>query len=113
MIKDRGTMKWTAMMLPEHVQQIRKIWNDDKKVTMPTIDEQQLEIINNTVKLAIEDHSLLKITYYDKGYYLHTTGYAQKADPVTSIVTMLTLKGNKLFIQTDQIIEVESTTECC
>lgn len=111
MIKDRGTMKWTAMMLPEHVQQLRKIWGDDHKVTMPTIDEQQLEIINNTINLAMTEHLLLKITYYDHANYFNTTGYAQKTDPYTSMITILTIKGSTLSIRTNQIIEVELTTE--
>ncbi|WP_134024017.1 YolD-like family protein [Lysinibacillus sp. YR326] len=52
MIKDRGSMKWTAMMLSEHLVEIRK-WKEeqfyDKK---RELTEWELEEIEQTIQLA-------------------------------------------------------------
>ena len=38
-LKDRGKIKWTAMMLPEHVAELRKWQEDYDKVKKPELDE--------------------------------------------------------------------------
>ncbi|WP_017753502.1 YolD-like family protein [Calidifontibacillus oryziterrae] len=111
MIKDRGTIKWTAMMLPEHVQQLREFWNNDKRVQMPTIDEQQLEVMNDIFQLAYTEHSLLKITYYEAGRYLNTVGYINKINPLTKTLYIVATDGHNMSIHANQIITVELTEE--
>ena len=39
MLRDRGNIKWTAMMLPEHVQRLRTWQQEDQQITKPTFDE--------------------------------------------------------------------------
>lgn len=39
-IKDRGTIKWTAMMLPEHVELLKQLEHEQQKVKKPELDEQ-------------------------------------------------------------------------
>ncbi|WP_369436109.1 hypothetical protein [Lysinibacillus fusiformis] len=34
MLRDRGTMKWTAMMLPEHLVEIKK-WKQQQFAEVP------------------------------------------------------------------------------
>ena len=38
MIRDRGTIKWTAMMLPEHVQKIKQ-WKREAYAEAPRARE--------------------------------------------------------------------------
>ncbi|OIJ22025.1 hypothetical protein BKP45_04935 [Anaerobacillus alkalidiazotrophicus] len=68
-LKDRGNIKWTSLMLPEHVEMLRK-WADDlNKVPRPMLDEQQWEEIEITVTDAIADNNVLAFTYWEDGYY--------------------------------------------
>lgn len=53
MLRYRGTMKWTAMMLPEHVKMLRDEFIEYDKVDKPTLDEHQLEEINSTILEAM------------------------------------------------------------
>lgn len=39
-IKDRGTKKWTSIMLPEHVKALRELNAELNKVEKPILDEQ-------------------------------------------------------------------------
>ena len=37
MIKDRGIIKWAAMMLPEHVQSLKNLLVDEEKIQKPIL----------------------------------------------------------------------------
>ena len=51
-IRDRGTKKWTAMMLPEHLKELR-IWeNENKMVKRPELEEFELTLIAEEVERA-------------------------------------------------------------
>lgn len=75
MIKDRGTIKWTAMMLPEHVDMLRKDWKEDTKICKPVIDEQALEEIELIIKEAKYHSKDLVITYWLDGKFRTVVGY--------------------------------------
>jgi YolD-like protein len=64
-IRDRGNIKWTSMMLPEHVKELRKYINEDYyNIPEPTLDEQQLEEINSLILEAMELNFPLSFTIY-------------------------------------------------
>lgn len=54
MIKDRGNIKWTSLMLTEHRKKLKEIWDHDQDVKRPILDEQQLEVLENKIKEAIQ-----------------------------------------------------------
>lgn len=107
MIKDRGTIKWTAMMLPEHVQEIRKLWESDKTVSERTIDEQQLELINLTIDHAITNQQLVKIIYYENGHYIKTMGHVKNIDTYQHKLSLFTVQEKTIRIDTHHIFEAE------
>ncbi|WP_244520535.1 YolD-like family protein [Fictibacillus solisalsi] len=39
MLRDRGALKWTAIMLPEHVKALRVFDRDQGKKVKPELDE--------------------------------------------------------------------------
>lgn len=49
MLKDRGGIKWTSLMLPEHVKALREFDWDLTKIERPVLEEQQLEELNETI----------------------------------------------------------------
>lgn len=65
MLRDRGNMKWTAMMLPEHLVKIRE-WKQeqfyDKK---RELTEWELEEIEQTIQRAFKMQKLVKLTLWD------------------------------------------------
>ncbi|WP_419893407.1 YolD-like family protein [Oceanobacillus kimchii] len=42
-VNDRGTIKWTAMMLPEHAELLNQLKEKKNRKQKPILDEQQLE----------------------------------------------------------------------
>jgi len=71
MLRDRGTKKWTSIMLPEHAKMLEYIWNESEHKDKPILDEQQK--IENDLMLqgAIHDNSIVEIKYF-KDHDFHT-----------------------------------------
>lgn len=69
MIRDRGRIKWTAMMLPEHVKLLRDWVKEDQYEQKKMIDEQQLERMNEILMEAVEFGQLVAITHYQNRNY--------------------------------------------
>lgn len=84
-LKDRGTIKWTSIMLPEHVEMLKEVFEEQDHVEKPIIDEQQRMENDLVLQTALHDDLEVEIKYFkDHGYH--------------------TIKGNILFI--DHINEV-------
>ncbi|HLT57022.1 MAG TPA: YolD-like family protein [Bacillota bacterium] len=66
MPKDRGAIKWTSLMLPEHVELLQQIWKDDK-TEKPTLDPQQLEEMEYELHQAYQQKQPIQITVYTAG----------------------------------------------
>lgn len=53
-IKDRGRIKWTALMLPEHVEMIREWYEKDEQVPKPDLNEFDLQLIQEEMDIALK-----------------------------------------------------------
>ncbi|MGE8080440.1 YolD-like family protein [Peribacillus loiseleuriae] len=74
MLKDRGTIKWTAMMLPEHVQSLNDALVSEQSIVQPILDEQELEAIELTICEAITFNNPIITVVYSGGYTNTITG---------------------------------------
>jgi YolD-like protein len=64
-IRDRGNIKWTSLMLPEHVKLLRKYINEEYyEIPEPILDEQQLAEINTLILESMEFNFPLSFTIY-------------------------------------------------
>ncbi|MFF2174984.1 YolD-like family protein [Lysinibacillus sp. NPDC058147] len=81
MIKDRGNMKWTAMMLPEHLVEIKK-WKEeqfhDKK---RELTEWELEEIEQTIQRAFKSKKLITLTLWSNNHLHDKIGLVTGMDP--------------------------------
>lgn len=93
MIKDRGTKKWTAMMLPEHVEQLRNERKEDGKVKKPVLDEQQLEELNIALGEALEYKYEVIASYFKSGEICDLVGVIESANPTTKEIKLSTYDG--------------------
>ncbi|MFJ7666730.1 YolD-like family protein [Lysinibacillus sp. NPDC097195] len=77
MIRDRGTIKWTAMMLPEHVQKIKE-WKQEVFAEAPReLAEWELEELQQTIEQAINQQLDVTLTIWEGAKYLQWTGTIQ------------------------------------
>ena len=74
MIQDRGNIKWTAMMLPEHVGMLRG-WHDENELTeRPELDEFELTLLAEEIERAHKGEHSVKLTYWKDGKLLDDYG---------------------------------------
>lgn len=67
MLKDRGTIKWTSLMLPEHVELLKEMWRETEKVDKPILDPQELELMNEKLIKAYQEKLEIILTVYEDG----------------------------------------------
>ncbi|MED1468138.1 YolD-like family protein [Bacillus salipaludis] len=83
MIRDRGRIKWTSMMLPEHVKLLRDWVKEDGYENRKEMDEQQLELMNEILLEAIEFDQFVTVTYYRNRNYEIVIGKIHYWDKMT------------------------------
>ncbi|MFS0781067.1 YolD-like family protein [Bacillus sp. 1P06AnD] len=64
MIRDRGSIKWVSLMLPEHVKMLREWAEEDTYEKRAIPDEQQMEELDQNIAEAMEYGTQVAITYY-------------------------------------------------
>lgn len=74
MIRDRGTQKWTAMMLPEHVALLREHRIDQSKTPRPQLDEWDMDNIEETIGSAMKRNVEVNIKTWNDGEFTYRMG---------------------------------------
>ncbi|MFS0575054.1 YolD-like family protein [Sporosarcina sp. 179-K 3D1 HS] len=98
MIRDRGRIKWTAMMLPEHVQQLRD-WHEEEHLPQRREpDEQHYEEWNRLMAKAAEEGSPLAVTFWKAGTSCTVEGVIAHIDSSSSLLRLSSVKGESCLI---------------
>ena len=107
MIRDRGNIKWTAMMLPEHVVELRKWMDEDNYTERPKLNEWDLQLIQEELELAFKKkcETLVK-TWIDGRIILHQ-GIIKNIDLLKKCIGLEDPFGSER-IQVADIINVQS-----
>ncbi|HLR52359.1 MAG TPA: YolD-like family protein [Candidatus Avamphibacillus sp.] len=63
-INDRGTKKWTSLMLPEHVEALKQMFAEEERKEKPLLDEQKKMEIDLLLQVALNNDSTVEIKYY-------------------------------------------------
>ncbi|MBU9720140.1 YolD-like family protein [Bacillus alkalicola] len=105
--KDRGTIKWTAMMLPEHVGMLRDLEHNLKKQPKPEIDEQKLEEYEFTICEALEFNKELTFHYWKNGFFEDVTGHVHYIDHITKRLHIKSTSGDVEYIKIDCITSIK------
>lgn len=111
MIRDRGRIKWTSLMLPEHVRMLRDWAQEDLWEKPKEIDEQKLEEMDETIKQAIEQNRKVAVHYYNdiERQYEVVAGIVRSYDFMTNELQMIGEKGEIYEIPLQQISDIDLT----
>jgi len=108
MLRDRGTMKWNSLMLPEHVQILKDMWDDDHKVVAPQLDEQELEVLNEQCIQAYQEETVVKITQFKDGAFGDDKGTITGLLPQEQSVRFKRLNGTSISIPIQHIVQLDT-----
>lgn len=79
-VRDRGSKKWVAMMLPEHVKMLREYGEEIKKEPRPDLNEFDYEIIEEQIVLAMKRNVEIKVKRWKEGEFIYNRGTIQWID---------------------------------
>jgi len=102
-VYDRGNIKWTSLMLPEHNQILEELWNENEKKEKPIVDEQELEEMNMKIQLAIHQDLPVKITYFSEHEYKVIEGKLKQINTMENYLQLSDFTKIKL----EDVLDVE------
>ncbi|MUV39829.1 SPBc2 prophage-derived uncharacterized protein YolD [Lentibacillus sp. JNUCC-1] len=105
MLKDRGTMKWTSLMLPEHVMMLKELWEEDNISPPPTLDAQEKERLDHILQEALHFKTTLRVTLYDQGHMIQKTGVITSLDTTSKKLVLSATTGRQHSIAVKDVLD--------
>ncbi len=100
-MEDRGTKKWTSLMLPEHIKALKDMWAQDEWKEKPMLDEQMIVEMNLKLQLAMNEDLTVEIEYFRDHDYHKTRGKLLGVNPLLNY-----LRLEDLEIPLDSLVSV-------
>jgi len=96
------------MMLPEHVKMLREWAEEDSWAERKQLDEQKLEILNETAAEAMEFGKRVLITYFHLNRYKQLTGTIHYFDDLQNEFRIITQSGKvqRVLLETIEQIQI-------
>ncbi|MCF6137690.1 YolD-like family protein [Pseudalkalibacillus berkeleyi] len=105
-IRDRGNIKWTSMMLPEHVKLLRD-WKEEERIwNRPELDEQKLEEMNEIINEAMAHNQTLSFVYFEDYDYKILIGNIHYADSFRKELRIVDEFGDRLDLKLQNILDI-------
>lgn len=108
MIKDRGTKKWTAMMIPEHVRMVKRIYRETNNIQKPELDNQSIEQFETVIWEAQNSKSDVVLTYWEDGKFKITLGKIHKVNLSAKTISIKENSEDIITIAMRNIVDVRS-----
>lgn len=87
-MRDRGNIKWTSMMLPEHQELLNEMWRQKEWKEKPILDEHLLTEINVDLQMALQHDLTIEIEYFKDQDYHKIKGKLLGVDPLLNYIKM-------------------------
>lgn len=79
-IRDRGSKKWTAMMLPEHVEALREWLDEDNYIEKPEFDDWELQLIQEEIEIGFKRKNIVFVRTWQEGKIITFQGVIKEID---------------------------------
>ena len=105
-IRDRGSIKWNSLMLPEHRGYLQKLLTADEKLPKPELDEQQLVRIERLLKKAAVEKNPVQLCCHRGGRFYCVHGRILSLNPAAREV-VIGSRESPTRIEVDEIIDIK------
>lgn len=105
--RDRGTKKWTALMLTEHTEKLREWYAEDQLIERPVFTEWDLQTIQEEIEIAYKSKRETLIKTWKDGQVLSYQGIIKELR-VQQRLIILEDPFCEEYISVDEIISVNS-----
>jgi len=111
MIRDRGTIKWTSMMLPEHVKMLRDWKIEQTYENKREVDEQLLDEMNFQLHQAIHEDRAVTITYYKNHHHYQVNGKISKINLLENRIAVKEDAEEYMELSLTNVVDVKLSEE--
>ncbi|RNA69031.1 YolD-like family protein [Alteribacter keqinensis] len=111
MLHDRGVLKWTSMMLPEHVKKLKELKAGYEKEQKPEPDPQLLEEWNGILSQASFKRVSVIITTVIQGNEATLTGTVERLDSVNGTLLLHNEEKRSISISLCDIAGITGETD--
>lgn len=106
-IKDRGLKKWNGFFMPEHVEGIKQIWIDEKRIQKPLLDDYQVQEFEERIHFAKEKKLRIEFTVFDNGFTEVFNGKIHSFDQIKHQIKLLLDDNSFEYILFGEIMDVQ------
>lgn len=86
--RDRGKIKWTSLMLPEHLERLREWQAEDDYIDQPQLDQLDWDNIQETLETAYMRQCETKIQTWQDGKIIHHQGKIKEINVLSKTVIL-------------------------
>ncbi|QFF98802.1 YolD-like family protein [Psychrobacillus glaciei] len=104
-LRDRGSKKWVAMMLPEHLKLVREYIADQKKSPRPELDEWDIDIIQENIQISMQRNVEVEIKTWKDGAFTYSVGKLTWVDLKNRVIEVEDV-FKSFVIRLDEIVDV-------
>ncbi|MFC0471893.1 YolD-like family protein [Halalkalibacter kiskunsagensis] len=108
-ISKGSNMRWegSRIMLPEHVEALRKLKEEHKKVPKPELEEQELQEIGIVVMDSLNYELQISLSYWNDGFYKDVVGVIDRVDMQSKRIKIRLNDDDFEFVDIDCLKSVE------
>ncbi|NEY99226.1 YolD-like family protein [Heyndrickxia shackletonii] len=107
-IKDRGlAKKWQGFFMPEHVEGLKQMWIDQKKIQMPLLDDYQIQEFEERIKYAKDYKLPVEFTLFDNGFTDVIIGRIHSFDQLKQKIKLILDDNTVEYILFSEIMNVQ------
>lgn len=106
MAQDRGTIKWTSLMLPEHVELLKQMWQEDNKESKPILDSQEIELINQQIMASHEQQLFIHLAFFEDSQTHLIRGKIKSLYPETKKLSFETAEHKRVELSFSSILSI-------
>ncbi|MGE8207849.1 YolD-like family protein [Heyndrickxia sp. NPDC080065] len=106
-LKDRGLMKWHGFFMPEHIKELQDIWQEDQLVSMPILEEYQIEQLEGVVHYSMEYDLPVEFKLITHCIQHQITGKVINIDHIKKQFKLKEMNNNTDYINFNEITDIK------
>jgi hypothetical protein len=103
--RDNLLFEGSRFILPEHKNMLMDYAKQQKKINKPTLDEQKIEEINDVIRIALEEYTLIQVKVYKHGFIEDMKGYIEKVDTNRKVIVTRRENDEVTYVRFKDILD--------
>ncbi|MDV6377173.1 YolD-like family protein [Sporosarcina sp. GW1-11] len=104
--RDRGSIKWTSLMLPEHLERLREWQQADDYIERPVLTDWELQAMQETLDVASRRRCEVYLKTWHDGEVRYHQGVIEALNLQSAVIILRDPFGTEK-IQVANIIDVQ------